>query len=209
MWALIFVVIAGWLLSLFGQLPLGSMSITATQIRVREGLKPALMYAWGVALVEMVYLRVSLSGIDLIYQHPTIFTAIGWAAVILFFSLGVMSIRSAIIHPPERKNPVLENKINRFVLGASLSAMNPAQIPFWLLWGSYMLEWKVLRPVTFEYNLFTIGAGIGTVTGLLVYIYGGNYIINKLNVSNKSLNITMGIIFFIGSMLQLWRMVVR
>ncbi|MFY7899150.1 MAG: hypothetical protein ACOVNY_03125 [Chitinophagaceae bacterium] len=84
--------------------------------------------------------------------------------------------------------------------------MNPAQIPFWFLWSSYALEWKILQSNSLAYNLFTIGAGFGTVGGLLLYIYGGNYLITRKNVSNKKLNFIMGGIFFIAGLAQLWRM---
>ena len=70
-----------------------------------------------------------------------------------------------------------------------------------------MLDLKVLHSNTTEYNLFTVGAGVGTLLGLVVYMYGGNYLVTKMNMSNKTLNKIMGIIFFIAGVAQLWRMV--
>ena len=208
---IVFIIVfcTGWLVSFLGQLPLGNMSITATQIRIQEGLKPALQYMWGVVIVEMIYLRIALTGMDLVFQHPAVFNAIGWITVIFFFVLGILSIRSALIHHPEKKSVLLNNKIHRFLFGLMQSSMNPAQIPFWVLWSSYMLEWKILHSSTAQYNVFTMGAGLGTITGLLAYIHGGNYLVTKLNVSNKTLNIIMGVIFFIASIAQFWRMVMK
>ena len=203
------VFLMGWLVSFLGQLPLGNMSITATQIRIQEGLKPALQYMWGVAIVEMIYLRIALTGMDLVFQHPTIFNAIGWVTVVFFFVLGILSVRSAILHHPEKKSVLLNNKIHRFVFGLMLSSMNPAQVPFWVLWTSYLLEWRILHSSSLQYNVFTIGVGLGTITGLLAYIHGGNYLITKLNVSNKTLNLIMGVIFFIASLAQFWRMILK
>jgi len=209
MGALLLVIFCGWLISFLGQLPLGTMSITATQIRIHEGLSAALKYTWGVTIVEMLYLRIALSGMDLVYQHPAIFNGIGWATVILFLVLSIVSIRSAYVHKEEKKSVLLSHKINRFVFGLMMSAMNPAQIPFWLLWSTYMLDWKILHPSSLQYNIFTFGVGIGTISGLLVYIYGGNYLITKLNVSNKTLNKIIGVIFFLASAAQFWRMMVK
>ena len=206
---LLLVFFMAWLISFLGQLPLGSMSITATQIRIQEGLKPALQYTIGVTIVEMIYLRISLTGMDVVYQHPKIFTGIGWATVAFFFILSIFSIRSVYKDHEEKKSVLLDNKIHRFVLGLWLSALNPAQIPFWVLWTSYMLEWKILHSDSMQYNVFMIGAGLGTITGLLAYIYGGSYLVTKLGVSNKTLNKMMAGIFFIASIAQLWRMLVR
>ena len=90
-----------------------------------------------------------------------------------------------------------------------LCSMNPAQVPFWVLWSSYLLEWKLLQSSSIQFNVFIIGAGLGTISGLLTYIYGGNYLITKLKVSNKALNIVMGVVFFIASSAQLWRMLTK
>lgn len=206
---LLIVFFLGWLVSFLGQLPLGNMSITATQIRIQEGLKPAYLYMWGVAIVEMIYLRIALTGMYLVFQHPSVFKAIGWITVLFFFILGILSTRSALKDHPEKKSVLLQNKVNRFVFGLLLSAMNPAQIPFWLLWSSYLLEWKLLHSTTLQFNIFTIGVGLGTITGLLTYIYGGNYLVTKLNVSTKTLNIIMGVVFFMASIAQFWKMMVQ
>lgn len=206
---LILIAFLGWLISFLGQLPLGSTSITATQIRVNEGLKPALQFTWGVVLVEMMYLRIALSGMDWIYQHPAIYNGIGWVTVLFFFTIGGISLRSAIIQKGEQKSPILNNKLHRFILGVTMCSLNLAQVPFWVLWSGYMLEWKLMQPESLQYNVFTIGGGSGTVSGLLAYIYGGNYLINRLKVSNKTLQIVMGVIFLLAGAAQGWRMFVK
>ncbi len=207
MGTLFFIVFMGWVVSFLGQLPLGSMSLTATQIYVQEGVKSAWQYSVGVTIVEMVYLRISLFGMDWIYQHDGFFKFIGWLTVVFFLALGIVSFITAYKQQQEKKGLLIDNNVNRFLLGLSLSALNPAQIPFWILWSSYMLDLKVLHSNTTEYNLFTIGAGIGTLVGLVVYMYGGNYLVTKMNMSNKTLNKIMGIIFFIAGVAQLWRMI--
>ena len=209
MGALFFIVFMGWVVSFLGQLPLGSMSLTATQIYMQEGVKSAWQYSVGVTIVEMVYLRISLFGMDWIYQHDGFFKFIGWLTVVFFLALGIVSLIAAYKQQQEKKGLLIDNNVNRFLLGLSLSALNPAQIPFWILWSSYMLDLKVLHSNTTEYNLFTIGAGIGTLAGLVVYMYGGNYLVTKMNMSNKTLNKVMGIIFFIAGLAQLWRMITK
>ena len=207
MTALLFILFMGWLVSFLGQLPLGSMSLTATQIYVQEGANSAWQYAFGVTIVEMIYLRVSLFGMDWIFMHKTFFAFIGWLTVVFFLALGIISFITAYKQSAAKKGLLIDNNLNRFLLGLSLSALNPAQIPFWILWSSYMLDLRILHSNTTEYNLFTFGAGVGTLLGLVVYMYGGNYLVTKMNMSNKTLNKVMGIIFFIAGIAQLWRMI--
>lgn len=88
-----------------------------------------------------------------------------------------------------------------------MSALNPAQIPFWFIWSTYLLDIKVLHSDNSAFNVFTAGCGVGTITGLALYMYGGNWLITKMNTSNRTLNLVMGIIFFIAAIAQLYRMI--
>jgi threonine/homoserine/homoserine lactone efflux protein len=206
---LFFVIALGWLLSFLGQLPISTMSITATQIAVQENFSNAWKYAVGVTIIEMIYLRIVLSGVDWIMQHKLFFMIIGWLTVVVFLVLGIISFVSARKQKEDKKALLLNNNLNRFWLGSSMSMLNPAQIPFWLIWTSYFLDIKLLNLMSIEFNLFTVGAGVGTLAGLAVYMYGGNWLITKMNTSNKTLNKIMGVIFVIAALVQLYRMLYK
>jgi threonine/homoserine/homoserine lactone efflux protein len=197
----------GWCISFLGQLPLGTLSITSTQIAVQENFGNAWKYAIGVALVEIIYLRLTLSGVNWILQHQLFFIVLGWLTVIVFLILGVVSLITARKQQQEKKALLLNNELHRFVLGLSMSALNPAQIPFWFIWSSYLLANGKLQSNITAFNWFTIGCGTGTISGLVIYMYGGNWLITKMNTSNRTLNIIMGIIFFIAAIAQLYRMI--
>lgn len=197
----------GFLVSFLGQLPLGNMSFTATQVGLQEGLQKAWHFAIGVALIEMVYLRLALTGMDWVVQHRRIYLGLGWMTVVLFLILGIMAIVTAQKQQTESKALLLNNQLNRFLLGLSMSALNPVQIPFWVLWTSLLIQTQRLAVTGLAFNLFTIGAGLGTIAGLAVYIHGGKWLVQKIKASNRSLNLAMGIVFLITALLQLYRMV--
>ena len=197
----------GWLVSFTGQLPLGTLSITSTQIAVQENFMNAWKYAVGVALVEIIYLRLTLSGVNWIVQHQLIFIVLGWITVVVFIILAFASLISARKQQAEKKAFLLNNELNRFFLGASMSALNPAQIPFWFLWGSICINNGWLSKDNSAFNIFTVGAGTGTIAGLALYMYGGNWLVTKMNASNRLLNFIMSIIFFIAAFAQLYRMI--
>jgi threonine/homoserine/homoserine lactone efflux protein len=205
---MLYLLFLGFLVSFLGQLPLGNMSFTATQVGLQEGVRPAWRFAIGVAIVEMVYLRFALTGMNFIVQHRVWFMALGWLTVVLFLVLGILAFIAAN-KQGEKKALLLQNKMDRFLLGLMMSALNPVQIPFWVLWTSTCIQARVLPVTAVGFNLFTVGAGIGTIAGLAVYIYGGNWLVNRMNTSTKTLNKIMGIIFIITALLQLYRMVYR
>jgi threonine/homoserine/homoserine lactone efflux protein len=108
-----------------------------------------------------------------------------------------------------KKALLLKNKMHRFLLGLVMSALNPVQIPFWFLWTSTFIQTKILPVNALSFNLFTIGAGAGTIGGLAVYIHGGNWLVTRMNTSNKTLNKIMGVIFIITALIQLYRMLYK
>lgn len=199
----------GFLVSFLGQLPLGNMSFTATQVCIQEGVAPAWKFAAGVAIVEMIYLRFALTGMNWVVQHRMLFIILGWLTVVLFLVLGVMAFISAGRQHADKKTFLLKNKLDRFVLGLTMSALNPLQIPFWFLWTSTLIQTKVLPVAATPFNIFTIGAGTGTLTGLAVYIHGGNWLVSKMKTTNQTLNKVMGVIFVITALIQLYRMLYK
>jgi threonine/homoserine/homoserine lactone efflux protein len=201
----VFIFFLGWLLSFLGQLPIGTMSITATQISVQENYGQAWKYSLGVAIIEIIYLRTVLSGVGWTMQHQLFFIILGWVTVAVFLVLGILSFLAATGTQHDKKALLLDNRIGRFWLGLSMSMLNPAQVPFWFIWTSYFMDIKLLHPGFAEFNLFTLGAGTGTISGLALYIYGGTWMISKLKTSNKTLNKIMGAIFIIAALAQLYR----
>ena len=197
----------GILVSFLGQLPLGNVNIAATQLNVQESQKNAWKFAAGLVVIEVSYLRLSLTGINWIITNKLLFIILGWTTVALFMILGVASFMAARKQSEDKKALMLNNKLDRFLLGLSISAVNPVQIPFWLTWSLYLINAKMLHPVAVEYNVFTIGAGIGTLSGLAVYIYGGKWAIQKMKANNKSLNKFMGVVFIVVAFLQLYKMI--
>ena len=205
----VYVIGMGFTLSFLGQLPLGTMSITATQIAVQENFLNGWKYSIGVALIEVTYLRGVLAGVDWILEHQIFFLILGWLTVLVFLILGVFSFMAARGQKPDQKALLLGSKVDRFLLGMSMSTLNPAQIPFWFIWTSYFMDIRVLPSSTPAFNLFAAGAGTGTIAGLALYMYGGNWIISRMRTSNKTLNKIMGVIFIIAAAAQLYRVLFR
>ena len=199
----------GSLVSFLGQLPLGNMNLTATQLSVQETYHSAGKYGAGIVIVEIIYLRLALTGMDWVVEHKQLFTIMGWLTVVVFVVLGIIAFVMAHKQTGAKKGLLLNNKMNRFLLGVVVSGMNPAQIPFWFLWSTQLLNSKVLMPTTSQFNIFTAGAGLGSLAGLAVYIHGGKWVLTKMKTSNRALNIFMGIVFILAGLLQLYNMLFK
>jgi threonine/homoserine/homoserine lactone efflux protein len=205
MFSFIKIFAAGMVISFLGSLPLGTLNIAAMQIAVQETVRRALAYALGVAIVEILYVRLSLKGIDWIIANRKIFYFLEWVTVVLFLVLAISSFMVSRRAESKQKNLLLNNKVNRFWLGLSMSAVNPVQIPFWFLWSSYLYSTGLLKADSYYFNAYTLGIGVGTVTGLLLFIYGGKWIVQRLNTGQRTINFIVALVFFVSAIVQLTR----
>lgn len=197
---------AGFSVSFLGQLPMGNLNVLSTQMAVQESYKNAWLFSIAGALVEVAFLRIALSSSAWIMHNKMLFNYVSWFTVILFYVLGFLSIHRAIKNKEsQKKGLLLDNKINRFLLGLMLSVINPMQIPFWFFWGTYFISNGVVKPFPAYFNLFTIGACVGTLSGQAIYIHGGAWLIKKLKASYKILNIIMGVVFIVSASIQLYK----
>jgi len=200
------VLFAGFWISFLGQLPLGNLNVLGTQISVEESYKNAWLFSIAGAMVEVIYLRLALNSSAWIMHNKMLFNYISWFTVVLFYTLGFLSIRKAVLQrEPKSKGLLINNNINRFVLGLMLSVINPMQIPFWFFWGTYFINNGTVKPTSIDFNFFTLGAGLGTLSGQAIYIHGGNWLIRKLKASHKILNIIMGAVFIISASIQVYK----
>ena len=197
--------VTGLFISFLGTLPLGTLNIAAMQIAVSDGLRPALYFASGVLLVEIIYVRVSLVAMDWVRKQQKLFRILEWVTLLIIIALAVSSFIAAA-DPTVKKNVILSNTVHRFLLGLMMSAINPMQIPFWFGWSTVLFTKKVLLPKNNHYNSYIAGIGVGTFTGMCLFIFGGKFLVDSLNAHQKQLNWVIGGIFAITALIQLWRM---
>lgn len=192
----------GMIVSFLGSLPLGTLNVAAMQISVQENVKNAILFSLGSLSVEMIYVRISLVGINWVRKQKKLFRWMEWITVALILALAIGSFAAAMkTHPA--KNVILNNNINRYFLGVMLSAINPVQIPFWFGWSTVLFTKKILQPKNSYYNFYIVGIGLGTLMGNCVFIFGGKWIVGKLNGNQSLLNWIIGGIFAVTAIIFL------
>lgn len=200
--------LTGMFISFLGSLPLGTLNVAAMQIGITDGYTAAILFSLGSLLVEMIYVRVSLVGMDWISKQEKIFKVLEWVTLAIVVALAVSSFNAAL-HPKSGKNIILSSTLPRFILGATMCAVNPVQIPFWFGWSTVLFAKKVLLPRNSHYNLYILGIGIGTLIGNCVFIFGGQLIAERLRSNQNILNWVIGGIFSITALIQVWRIVTK
>ncbi len=196
----------GMLVSFLGTLPLGTLNIAAMQISITDGYTPALWFIFGCLIVEAIYVRLSLVAMDKIRKHERILKMLEWFTLLIVVALAISSFIAASANNADAKNVLLSNTMHRFFLGFLMSAVNPVQIPFWFGWSTVLFTKKILLPRNDHYNLYIGGIAVGTLLGNCIFIFGGQFIVDKLNANQNTLNWIIGGIFLLTAIIQLWKM---
>ena len=197
----------GLLISFLGSLPLGTLNVAAMQIGIQESILNALYFSLGSLLVEMLYVRVSLMGVDWIRKQEKLMKAMEWFTLIIILALAAGSFYAAAAKGNEAKNVFLENNMHRFLLGMFMSAINPVQIPFWFGWSTVLFTKRILEPVKSQYNIYIIGIGLGTLTGNCIFIFGGKWLVQRISNSQQYINWVIGGIFALTALIQAIKMI--
>ncbi|HSV09718.1 MAG TPA: LysE family transporter [Hanamia sp.] len=192
--ALVKIFFWGLMISFLGSLPLGTLNVAAMQISVQENIRSAIYFSLGSLLVEMIYVRLSLVGINWIRKQKKLFRWMEWITLAIVVALAIGSFVAAM-QTHQAKNVILHNNINRFVLGVMMSAISPMQIPFWFGWSTVLFTKNILQPKNSYYNIYIFGIGLGTLFGNFVFIFGGKWIVEKLHGNQNLMNWIIGGIF--------------
>lgn len=195
----------GMIISFLGSLPLGTLNIAAMQIGIQESIQHAMLFSFGSLLVEMIYVRISLVGIDWVRKQGKLMKMMEWITLGIVLALAIGSFIAAARNGGDAKNVMLQNHMNRFLLGAFMCAINPVQIPFWFGWSTVLFSKNVLEPKRDQYNSYIVGIGIGTLAGNCVFIFGGKWVVQKIANSEAYLNWVIGGIFTLTALIQLYK----
>jgi threonine/homoserine/homoserine lactone efflux protein len=198
--------LTGLLISFLGSLPLGTMNVAATTITVQYGVKTALLFCLGGVLIEISYVRIALVAMDRVIKHYKIFRVFEWLTVMLILALALGTFLAAgRLSGIGKALPI--DVTHPFLLGIVLSATNPLHITFWFGWTTILLDKRILIPKIPFYNIYIAGIGIGSLLGYNVFIFGGNYLINKLKVNQNILSWLIGSVLFITAIIQSFRII--
>lgn len=198
----------GMLVSFLGTLPLGTLNIAAMQIAITESVRSAMLFSLGALTAEMVYVRISLLAMDWVRKQEKIFKLLEWLTLLIVIALAVTSFFAAS-NPHENKNIILNSNLPSYILGITMGAVNPMQIPFWFGWSTVLFTKKILLPNKHHFNFYTIGIGVGTLIGNSLFIFGGRLIASKIQNNQSVMNYVIAGIFVITAIIQMWRMFVK
>jgi len=165
---------AGFVISLTGSLPPGVLNIKAFSIAATQGPAPALLFSTGAALAEVVYLQLTLYSAAWLHKQHRWLHILQWLAVLLFGAIAFNSLLQAFYPATTARSAIITyHSGNVLLYGILLSAINPAQFPFWIGWNTLLLSKGVLKPNLRHHLLYIAGVGAGTLAALCMFVVAG------------------------------------
>jgi threonine/homoserine/homoserine lactone efflux protein len=181
----------GLFANFIGYIPPGNINLTLVQITVNRGLKQALLFITSFSCVEFFFTYFIMHAARWLSSQVKLDTVIDWVMVVLFGALGVITWM-------HRKKMPQTNYTNTESIryGILLGFLNPMQVPFWIITGTYLITHHWILDGRPALAIFSLGAAVGAFLALFLYAKFANYIKSKFDLSTRMINTGIALLFF-------------
>jgi threonine/homoserine/homoserine lactone efflux protein len=162
---LVVATIIGFVFGFVGSIPVaGPVAALVFRRALEDRARSALHLAFGAALAESVYVYLAFWGLsELLERHAWIDSVSRTVAAILLTGLGLRLVASPLVNP---MTPVVEPRSGdsrSFLLGLTVTMMNPALVVIWTAAVTALYSVESLRFDAQAALPFSAGAGVGIV----------------------------------------------
>jgi len=181
----------GIVANFIGYIPPGNINLTVVQITINRGLKQVMMFITAFSCVEFFFTYFIMHAAKWLSAQVRLDTIIDWVMVVLFSVLGTITW----IH---RKKPpqTTYSQHDSIKYGILLGFLNPMQVPFWMITGTYLITHEWIVSGQFALVIFSLGSACGAFLGLFLYAKFAKYVQSKFALSTLFINTGIAILFF-------------
>jgi threonine/homoserine/homoserine lactone efflux protein len=181
----------GLFANFIGYVPPGNINLTLVQITVNRGLRQALLFIISFSCVELFFTYFIMHAAKWLSGQVKLDMVIDWVMVVLFGVLGVITWM-------HRKKMPKTNYSNTESIryGIMLGFLNPMQVPFWIITGTYLITHRWVLDGRLALVIFSLGAAAGAFLALFLYAKFAGYIKTKFDLSTRLINTGIALLFF-------------
>jgi threonine/homoserine/homoserine lactone efflux protein len=181
----------GLIANFIGYIPPGNINLNLVQITINRGIKQALRFIIAFSSVEFFFTYFIMYAAKWLSSQVKLDILIDWVMVILFAVLGTITW----LHrkePPKTKY----SDTASFKYGILLGFLNPVQVPFWMITGTYLITHQWILVGKLALVIFSLGSAAGAFLCLFLYAEFARYIQSKFALSTRIINTAIAILFF-------------
>ncbi len=203
--ALILPLFFGFLTALVGVAPPGIINMTAARISVQDGKTRAMMFTLGASIVVFIQTLVAIVFAQYIEGHKEVVILLREIGFGIFAVLTLYFIFIAKAPRVKLKEELrIKSKKSRFFLGMLISAINFFPIPYYVFASITLASYGYFTFDTFSGISFVMGVVLGSFVVFYAYMAYFQKIESKAVFLLKNMNVIMGTITGIVSLLTLY-----
>lgn len=180
----------GIIANFIGYIPPGNINLTLVQITINRGIKQALQFIIAFSCVEFFFTLAVMQGAKWLSAQVRLDTIIDWVMVVLFGTMAIITWRN-------RNNPPKTNYSDHASIkyGILMGFLNPVQIPFWMITGTYLITHEWILTGWLALIIFSIGSAAGAFLALYLYAKFAGYVQKRFALSNRVIDISIAVLF--------------
>lgn len=190
---------AGILISFLGTLPFGTLNITAFQLAASQSINEALCYSVAVVFIELLVVRLTLYNKKVFAFDGKLVRLILPFSILLLLYLSASNLIAA--YESELPNAISRHPFpiiqSAFILGITLSLLNPMHAPFWLSWNNVLQVKKILTHTRADYAIYITAIGLGSFIALVIFIFAGRMVYSSYNDFKFIITFVMALLYSI------------
>ena len=184
----------GLFVALIGVVPPGLLNMTAAKISLKEGAGRGIMFSTGVCIVVFVQTYIAAIFARYLSNRPDIVEILQRVAFVIFVLITIYFLVLASKQKEQKDKPEIRSKHGRLLHGMLLSVLNVFPIPYQAYMTITLASFGWMNFSRTSIITYVTGAAMGTFVMLYVYIFFFDKINNKKFTSQKSMNLSIGVI---------------
>lgn len=197
----------GFFTAIIGIIPPGLINMTAAKVNLKEGRRNALSFILGAILVISFQTFFAIVFAKIINRRPDLVIILREVSLGIFITLTLYFL--VLAKKPKTKTKLLKknSKTNRFFLGMLLSLLNFLPIPYYVFISISLASFQLFNFDTTSILIFVNGVVLGSFLVFYCYITFFNRIESKTDYLSKNINIIIGCITGMISVITLWNII--
>jgi threonine/homoserine/homoserine lactone efflux protein len=181
----------GLIANFIGYIPPGNINLTVVRITINRGIKQAMQFIIAFSCVELFFTFFIMHAAKWLSAQVHLDVVIDWVMFALFLVLGIITWLNRK-KPPQAKQSEHASIKHGIILGF----VNPMQVPFWIITGTYLITHEWILDGNIALIIFSIGSAAGAFLCLFLYARFAQYIQSKFALSTRVINTAIAILFF-------------
>ncbi len=195
--------LVGLVVNFASYVPFGNINLTVVQLTINRNIRDALYFIVSFSIVEFFFTYGIMYFADWFAGQANLNYWLDWVLIAVFLVLAIRTWRNT-----QQEKYVNYSRRDSIKYGIILGFVNPTQIPFWMICGTYLISHHWIVVGNGALAIFSFGSALGAFLCLLGFAKFSKYLHEKFAFSSKIINHSIAIVFLALAAYHIVKMVI-